>query len=118
MTYTVSLTSFRDLVSLTENLDTTSTIGRAMLGVMAVFAQLTGETIDENVKQGLRQRAKKGKWAEGSPPFGYDLNKDTGFLQLNEEEVKVVRQIFRTYIFGHEEAGPKAQRARTANHKR
>ncbi len=50
-----------DLVSLTENLDTTSPMGRAMLGFMAVFTQLTRETIAENVKAGLEQRARKGK---------------------------------------------------------
>ncbi len=86
-----------DLVSLTENLDTTSPIGRAMLGVMAVLAQLTREMIAENVKAGLEQRAKKGKWPTGPAPFGYDYDKTRKRLVVNAEEAEVVRDIFRYY---------------------
>ncbi len=86
-----------DLVSLTENLDTTSPMGRAMLGVMAVFAHLTRETIAENVKAGLEQRAKKGKWPTGPAPFGYDYDRTHKRLVINPEEAEVVRDIFRYY---------------------
>ncbi len=86
-----------DLVSLTENLDTTSPMGRAMLGVTSVFAQLTREIIAENVKAGLEQRARKGKWPTGPAPFGYDYDKTRKGLVINPDEAEVVRDIFSYY---------------------
>jgi len=50
-----------EFISLTEGFDTTTPMGRAMLGIAAVFAQLTRETIAENTKNGLLQRARQGK---------------------------------------------------------
>jgi len=70
-------------------------MGRAMLRVMAAFAQLTRETIAENVKAGLEQRARKGKWTTDPAPFGYDYDKAGNSLVVNPEEAKMVREIFR-----------------------
>src|ERR1035437_2079703 len=63
------------LVSLNENLDTTTAMGRAMLGVMAVFAQLTREMIAENVKDGMMRRAQAGLYLGSTRgPMGYIYN--------------------------------------------
>ncbi|HOC32246.1 MAG TPA: recombinase family protein, partial [Armatimonadota bacterium] len=51
-----------DFASITEGFDTTTAMGRAMLGFAAVLAQLTREMIAENVKDGLLRRAESGKW--------------------------------------------------------
>ena len=87
-----------EFVSLTEGFDTTTSMGRAMLGIAAVFAQLTRETIAENTKYGLLQRARQGKVNAGSKkPYGYDYDRDNG-LVVNPEEANTVRRIFDLYV--------------------
>ena len=84
-------------VSVQEAFDSTTARGRAMLGVAAVFAQLTREMIAESVREGLRRRAQAGKYT-GSPhtrPYGYEYRE--GKLQVREEEAEVVRRVFRLY---------------------
>jgi site-specific DNA recombinase len=84
--------------SVQEAFDTTTAMGRAMLGVAAVFAQLTREMISENTRDGLARRAQSGKWT-GSPrnrPYGYRYAE--GKLHVVPEEAEVVRRIFRLYV--------------------
>ena len=84
--------------SVQEAFDTTTAMGRAMLGVAAVFAQLTREMISENTRDGLARRAQSGKWT-GSPrsrPYGYQYAE--GGLHVVPEEAEVVRRIFRLYV--------------------
>jgi len=86
-----------EFVSLTEGFDTTNAMGRAMLGIAAVFAQLTRETIVENTRNGLVQRAKRGKWnGSNLAPYGYDYEKGTG-LVANPAQAEVVRRIFHLF---------------------
>ena len=83
--------------SVQESFDTTTAMGRVMLGVAAVFAQLTREMISENTKDGLARRAQSGKWI-GSPrsrPYGYSFAE--GCLHVVAEEAEVVRRMFRLY---------------------
>ena len=77
-------------VSVQESFDTTTAMGRAMLGVAAVFAQLTREMIAENVKDGLLRRAQAGKYTGGphTRPYGYDYR--DGGLWVCEEEARGV----------------------------
>jgi site-specific DNA recombinase len=84
-------------VSVQESFDTTTAMGRAMLGVAAVFAQLTREMFAENVKDGLLCRAQSGKYTGGphTRPYGYEYR--DGKLQVREEEAQVVRRVFRLY---------------------
>ncbi len=58
------------LRSATEAFDTTTAAGKAMVGMLAVFAQLERESIIERTRLGLRERARQGKWS-GAPPWGY-----------------------------------------------
>jgi site-specific DNA recombinase len=84
-------------VSVQEAFDTTTAMGRAMLGVAAVFAQLTREMISENTRDGLARRAQSGKWT-GSPrsrPYGYEYH--DGGLHIVPSEAEVLRRIFRLY---------------------
>lgn len=64
-----------DFVSVREQLDTTSPIGRAMMYICSVFAQMERETIAERIKDSSLELAKSGKWAGGRPPFGYVLER-------------------------------------------
>jgi len=83
-------------VSLTEGFDTTTPMGKAQLGMAAVFSQLTRETIAENVRNGLAERARSGSWVGGVPPFGYDYQPQAG-LQPDPEEAPTLRRVFKLY---------------------
>lgn len=85
-------------VSLTEGFDTTTPMGRAMLGIAAVFAQLTRETIAENTKNGLRQRASQGKFSAGRlRPCGYGYTPENGLVVV-PTEAATVRRIFDLFV--------------------
>ena len=60
-----------EFVSVREQLDTTTPIGRAMMYICSVFAQMERETIAERVRDSSLSLAKSGKWAGGRPPTGY-----------------------------------------------
>lgn len=82
-----------DFVSMTENLDTGSALGKAMIGILAVFAQLEREQIKERMQMGKVARAKEGKWSGGScKPIGYDYI--DGELVVNPYEKIQVQRIF------------------------
>ena len=70
-----------EFVSLLENFDTSTPFGKAMIGLLSVFAQLEREQIKERMQLGKLGRAKSGKsmqWAKTS--YGYDYIKETGTL--------------------------------------
>lgn len=85
-----------DFISMTENLDTSTPFGRAMLGILSVFAQLEREQIKERMLIGKMGRAKEGRWC-GSHyvPIGYDLV--DGELEINEYEAMQIQELFRLF---------------------
>ena len=88
-----------DFVSISENFDTSTPLGRAMIGILAVFAQLEREQIRERMSMGREARAKQGKYA-GSHlhPIGYDYI--NGELIVNDFEKIQVQKIFEDYLSG------------------
>ena len=88
-----------DFVSISENFDTSTPLGRAMIGILAVFAQLEREQIKERMSMGREARAKQGKYA-GSHlhPIGYDYI--NGELIVNDFEKIQVQKIFEDYLSG------------------
>lgn len=90
-------------ISATEQFDTSSPIGRAMVYIIMVFAQLERETIVERVKDNYFSRAKKGMFLGGRCPFGYKSKhilldgKKCSILEIDPEEAKVLKEIFRRY---------------------
>ena len=90
-----------EFVSLLENFDTSTPFGRAVIGLLSVFAQLEREQIKERMQLGKLGRAKAGKsmmWAKTS--YGYDYNKETGSMTINEYEALAVKEIFTSYLAG------------------
>lgn len=76
--------------SLNENFDTSTPTGKAMLGMMSVFAQLERETIRERTRMGMLGRLKEGYWPGGArTPFGYDYDESQGILVPNSDAVRV-----------------------------
>ena len=60
-------------ISVRESFDTTTPFGKAMIGILSVFAQLERETILERTRIGLKKRAENGYWrGGGKTPFAYD----------------------------------------------
>lgn len=85
-------------ISLQENIDTTSAFGRAMIGILSVFAQLELDTITERLQMGRIERSKKGYWkGSGNVPFGYDYI--DGELVTNED-YPIVQEIFERFTDG------------------
>lgn len=90
-----------DFVSLLESFDTSTPFGRAMLGILAVFAQLERDTIIERVKLGNEKRAKEGLWhGGGNNPYGYKYDETLGKLVVDEYEAMIVKEIFKKYLEG------------------
>ncbi len=90
-----------EFVSLNESLDTSTPMGRAMLGIMSAFAQLERETIRERTRMGMKERVKSGLWMGGGRiPFGYDYDRNLGILVKNEDS-KTVETIYELYLQGH-----------------
>lgn len=92
--------------SVTENFDTSSPMGRAMLNIVLVFAQLERETIAERVKDNYQHRFSLGAWPGGPAPYGYSLTRridETGrhvpSLEQNEK-APIVHRIFELYNQG------------------
>lgn len=90
------------LISLSESFDTSTPFGRAMVGMLSVFAQLERENIKERMIMGREQRLKKGLWhgaGGGSGRVaGYDYK--NGKLVINEYEALFVRRMFQLYVEG------------------
>ena len=88
-----------DFVSMTEQIDTGSPLGRAMIGILATFAQLEREQIRERMQVGKDARAKEGLYHGGGYiPIGYDYV--DGELVVNEYEAMQVRKIYDLYQDG------------------
>lgn len=88
-------------VSLNENFDTTTPYGKAMIGILSVFAQLERENIKERTRMGMYERVKSGYWMGGGRvPFGYDYDQSRDILVPNEH-AEDVKQIFDLYLQGY-----------------
>lgn len=103
-----------NFISLNENFDTTTPYGKAMIGILSVFAQLERENIRERTRMGMHERVKSGLWMGGGRvPFGYDYDSSKGILVPNEH-ADDVKQIYDLYIKGYS-AGKLAKMFDVAN---
>ena len=88
-------------LSLQENFDTSTPFGKAMIGLLSVFAQLEREQIKERMQLGKLGRAKAGKsmmWAKTS--YGYDYHKETGTVTINPAQSLAIKFMFKSYLSG------------------
>jgi site-specific DNA recombinase len=83
-----------NFVSITQALDTTTSLGRLTLNILLSFAQFEREIISERTRDKLSAARKKGKWIGGHPVLGYSIDPRGGRLVVNEVEASVVHQIF------------------------
>jgi len=83
-------------VSVTQQFNTTSSMGRLTLNVLLSFAQFEREVTGERIRDKIAASKRKGMWMGGCIPLGYDL-KDRHLI-VNEREAEQVREIFRLYL--------------------
>jgi len=96
-------------ISVNEQFDTSTPMGRAMMYIASVFAQLERETIGERVRDNMLELAKSGRWLGGQTPLGYESRKmtylDSEFKEKTmhtlspiKEELDVVNFIYHKYL--------------------
>lgn len=98
-----------DFISIKEQFDTSSPMGRAMIYIASVFSQLERETIAERVKDNMLEMAKNGKWTGGKIPLGFKSKKvsyidDTGkkryktSLEHDTKDLEFVKFLYEKYL--------------------
>src|SRR6056297_894552 len=85
-------------VSVTQQFNTCSSMGRLTLNILLSFAQFEREIISERTRDKMGAARRKGKYVGGRPILGYDLNRETKRLVVNEVEAVRVRRIFDLYL--------------------
>lgn len=105
--YNCSFTSITE-----QQFDTTTPMGRAMINIASTFAQLEREQLAERVRDNMLQLAKTGRWLGGQSPLGFtpeklifidEEMKERTLMKLtpNEEELNIIKFIFKTYLEDH-----------------
>ena len=82
-------------ISITQGIDTSSPTGRLLRNILVNFSQFEREMIADRTRDKMRQRAEKGLWNGGTPPYGY--NRENKKLVPEPEEAETVRFIFEFY---------------------
>ncbi|WP_432406841.1 recombinase family protein [Wukongibacter sp. M2B1] len=98
-----------DFVSIREQFDTSTPIGRAMMYIASVFAQLERETIAERIRDNMQSLARTGRWLGGKTPMGFE-SQQIHYLDENgtkrrayklsplKEELKIVKLLYDKYL--------------------
>lgn len=83
-----------------ENINTLTMDGELLLTILSSVAQQEVENTSANVKKGLKMKMKRGELIGYNGCLGYDYDKETKSLSINEQEAKIVRYIFERYLEG------------------
>lgn len=97
-------------ISIREQFDTATPLGRAMMYIASVFSQLERETIAERIRDNMHELARSGRWLGGMTPTGYASEAVTTLsldgkqrkscrLKLIPQEAELVRQIYERYLY-------------------
>lgn len=96
-------------ICIKEQFDTSSPMGRAMMYIASVFAQLERETIAERVRDNMMMLARTGRWLGGTTPTGFDSEKVESLiidgklkssfkLKFNSKEIAIVKEIYNQFL--------------------
>jgi len=85
-------------VSVTQQFNTTSSMGRLTLNILLSFAQFEREIISERTRDKMAAARRKGKYVGGAPILGYDIDRERSCLVVNEHEAARVQKIFELYL--------------------
>jgi len=83
-------------VAVTQQFNTTTSMGRLTLNVLLSFAQFEREVIGERIRDKVAASKRKGMWMGGARPLGYDVHERK--LIVNQEEAGTIRHIFERYL--------------------
>jgi len=86
------------LVSVTQPLNTTGSLGRLTLNILLSFAEFERQMIADRTRDKMGAARRKGKWVGGMPALGYDIAATGGKLVINAEEADRVKSIFALYL--------------------
>lgn len=98
-----------DFISIKEQFDTSSPMGRAMMYISSVFSQLERETIAERIRDNMHELSKTGRWLGGVPPTGYQSESVSSVtidgktkrackLKAIPEEISLVKLVFDKFL--------------------
>jgi DNA invertase Pin-like site-specific DNA recombinase len=86
------------LVSITQPLNTTGSLGRLTLNILLSFAEFERTLIQDRTRDKMAAARRKGKWVGGTPVLGYDIAAGGGKLMINPEEARRVRETFALFL--------------------
>jgi site-specific DNA recombinase len=85
-------------VSITQQFNSSTSMGRLTLNILLSFAQFEREIIAERTRDKMCAARRRGKWTGGIPMLGYDIDPKGGRLIVNRSEAERVREIFTLYL--------------------
>jgi len=85
-------------VSVTQQFNSATSVGRLTLNLLLSFAAFEREIIGERIRDKMAAAKRKGKYTGGTPPLGYDVDREAKKLAVNPEEAKLVRHIFNRFL--------------------
>ncbi len=85
-------------VSVTQQLNTASPVGRMAMNVLASFGEFERDVISERTRDKMHAARRRGKWTGGMVPIGYDVSPEGGRLVVNKVEAEQVRTIFALFL--------------------
>jgi len=85
------------IVSITQQINTSTSAGRMMINILMTFAQYEREIIAERIRDKIAGAKRRGKHCGGTPVLGYDADPETKKLGINQKEAELVRHIFKRY---------------------
>lgn len=94
-----------NLLSATQNFDTSTPMGKAMLFIVMIFAEMERETIAERVKDNYYSRVKDGRWPGGPAPYGLSIGRLQDKLGrkvptlVQNENMSIMKEVFERYAF-------------------
>src|SRR5712691_355607 len=86
------------IVSVTQQLDTSTSMGRLTLNMFLSFAQFEREMVSDRTRDKMHAARRRGKWTGGMVPLGYDVAPEGGKLLVNNVEAEQVRVVFHLFL--------------------
>lgn len=87
-----------NLICVEDGIDSSKDAGKLIISVLASVAEIERENIAAQTFAGRQEKAAKGLWNGGKAPYGYNLVKGSGKLEINENEAEIVKVIFDKFV--------------------
>lgn len=87
-----------NLICVEDGIDSSKDAGKLIISVLASVAEIERENIAAQTFAGRQEKAAKGLWNGGKAPYGYNLIKGSGKLEINENEAEIVKVVFYKFV--------------------